>query len=179
MERRIRELENPEIKKIYVDARYKPYFLLLADTYYELKKWRECVAAYKEYEKFHSALYRHEDYEAAKILPKVINAGKEYMSDSDFIAFAKEYNKKLKEASTYEDWEARYFVALNYVVLASLDIDNAHTYLELSMEQLVNNINRLSIRQDSLLASYILPVDESIPKDIEEGNYIRKGREIV
>ena len=168
LERRIRALENPEIKKIYVDAHYKPYFLLLADTYYELKKWRECVDAYREYEKIRSALYRREDYEAAKILPKVINAAKEYMSDSAFIVFAKEYNKKLKDASTYEDWEARYFVALNYVVLASLDIDNAHTYLELSMDQLVNNINRLSIRQDSLLASYILPVDEAIPKDVAD-----------
>lgn len=166
LERRIRELENPEVKKIYVDALYKPYFLLLADTYYELKKWRECVAAYQEYEKLQSALFRREDYEATKILPKVIEAAKAYMSVPDFILFAKEYNEKLKVASTDEDWETRYFVALNYIVLAGLDNENAHDYFDLALDQLVNNISKLSIRQDSLLASYILPVDETIPKDI-------------
>lgn len=165
LERRIRELENPEIRKIYTDALYKPYFLLLADTYYELKKWKECVAAYQEYEKMQSALFRREDYEATRILPKVIEAAKAYMSVPDFIVFAKEYIEKLKAASTDEDWETRYFVALNYIVLAGLDNENAHNYFDLALDQLVNNISKLSIRQDSLLASYILPIDETIPKD--------------
>lgn len=167
IERRLKELENPEIQELYTEAHYQPYYLILAETYYQSEKWKECVQAYQDYEKNPTRLFE-KDHEAAKILPKVIHAAQKYMGSTEIVNFIKEYNQKLIKETSDEEWELRYFAAVNSVNLANLDPENRQDHLKHAFDLFTNNISKLSRRQDSLLAKYILPIDEEIPKDLND-----------
>ncbi len=165
--RRLKDLENPEIFTMYSEIHYQPYYLALSEAYYQNQNWKKCVQAYKDYEKNPVRLFI-KDRSAAQMLPKIMDAALKYMGDSEKIEFLKEYNEKFIRETSDEDWELRYFAALNYMNLSGLDTANRKFYLRKAFDVFDNNVSKLSKRQDSLVAKYILPIDEVIPKSLTD-----------
>lgn len=156
---RIRFLESNKETYQY----YGGYWLTLAESYFSNGDNVKCLEAIREYEALGTRIFRR-DYEYANILPLVIAAANEVLSETEYIAFADEYAQKILDNSDHKDWALRYFVAQTYVDLGMKTQDNA--YLENAHSILVDNVNYLVSEQRTMNSKYIAPVqDTPTPKD--------------
>jgi hypothetical protein len=146
-------------------AKYAPYWLALADTYYDLQLYKECIDSVQQYEKVQAEVFRKER-DFAKILPKVIMAiSQVYGTNQTYVNMTSSYLSKLLthlNDITAEDWALRYFAAQAYIRMAGISDKRAN--LTSAYNLLVQNITLLSHEQEKLLAKYITPIDETIPK---------------
>lgn len=167
LNKRLSELEKEDNSKLYLGAKYGPYYLLLANTYYELDQYQKCIDIFEAYENRNVRVFR-KDYDAARVIPKVINSARQVYSTKRYIEAAKKYLNLLKQETTDKNWELRYFVALTYIELAELDSANHDNYLKMAAESLLSNISYLAGEQELDLKKYAEPVNESIPKGIKK-----------
>jgi len=137
-------------------SKYGPYWLELAETYYDLEMFRECLNAAQEYEKVHAPIFR-KDKDFARLIPKIIVAA--YNVHGDGIIYrnlAAGYLRTLVDNTSDSDWALRYFAAQTYISLAS-GLTRART-LQSAYDLLINNVRVLSIEQEKVLNEYHSPV---------------------
>jgi len=158
LQRRRQSLENN--RALY--GKYGPYWLVLAETYYDLEMYRECMTAVQEYEKISSLILR-KDYDFARLIPKIIMAiSNVYGTNATYLSQTKEYLDKLIANTTDADWALRYFAAQTYISMAGASDRRSH--LTSAYDILVGVITYLSKEQEQLLAAYIAPINETIPR---------------
>jgi hypothetical protein len=143
-------------------ARYAPYWLALADIYYDLNLYQECLNSVQTYETIQSPIFR-KDFDLARVLPKAILAASNvYDNNQTYISTAKRYLQKLKDNTDESDWALRYFAAQTYISLAALNDRQAN--LQAAYDLLSENITYLSREQDKAQASYMNEI--AMPKDV-------------
>lgn len=143
-------------------SNYAPFWLLLAETYYESGLYRECLEAVARYETVQAQVLRKE-HDFAKILPKAIIAVSHVHGTSQTaISLTQSYLQKLIMHTTDSDWGLRYFAAQSYIRLAGFN--NRQANLSAAYNLLVDNVVYLSRVQENLLAKYMAPINETIPK---------------
>ena len=92
------------------------YWLKLADCYYELAKYSDCLDCVDRYNTLSTGIYR-KDFNYARFLPKVIVAARECYSGDEYITRVSEYADALLANTATEEWSARYFAAQVYLDL--------------------------------------------------------------
>jgi len=149
-------------RNLYAD--YGPYWLELANTYYQLGMYNECIQAIREYEVIQIPIFR-KDYDYAKMLPFVIiSASYVFTNPTEYSSEVEQYLRKLIDNTNESQWSLRYFAAQMYIHLAS--ISNRSRNLTSAYNLLLNNVRFLSHEQERLLNQYISQIDERIPQGI-------------
>ncbi len=161
---------------------YGGYWLILADSYYNIGNYAKCLEAIAAYEKLDIGIFRR-DYEYAEILPLAIVSASAVLNTDEYIYIASQYAEKLCVNSADRAWDLRYFAAQTYIDLYAKSGD--FTYLQKAYDVVLNNINNLIKEQQSLNAKYIAPVvEEEAPQgatkaqkaEIEKYNEMLKER---
>jgi hypothetical protein len=148
-------------RKIY--AKYALYWLELADIYYELGLYRECLNAVQEYENVQAPIFR-KDKDFARVLPKAIVAALNvYGNNTTYINLVSKYLQELVNNTSDLDWSLRYFAAQTYISLAS-DTNKARN-LQTAYDLLLNNVRVLSVEQEKVLDEYYSPVT-TVPQSL-------------
>ncbi|MCL2270938.1 MAG: hypothetical protein FWC24_06295, partial [Treponema sp.] len=142
-------------------AKYAPYWLALADIYYDLGQYQECLNSVQTYESVQAPIFR-KDFDLARVLPKaVLSALNIYNNNAEFVSIANRYLQKIKDNTDESDWALRYFAAQMYISMAA--VNNRLTNLQAAYDLLVENVTYLSREQDKLQNSYsgeiIMPAD--------------------
>lgn len=165
LNKRLAELEKDDNSKLYLGAKYGPYYLLLANTYYELGQYQNCIDIFESYENRNVRVFR-KDYDAARVIPEVIYSAKQVYGTKRYIEETQKYLNLLKNETSDKDWDLRYFAALTYIELAEVDSVNRNVYLRQAVEILLSNISYLAGEQQDDLRKYAEPLDSTIPKGI-------------
>ena len=149
---------------------FGPYWLELAECYYENEDYQKCLSAIDEYESLNIRIFRR-NYEYAKILPRGIVAAKEALPSGSYVKKAEEYCEKIIANSKSTDWASLYFVAETYMTLYA-NTQNKE-YLQSAYEILVENVNTLKEEQLKLNDVYTneikeLKIDKNLSKSRKE-----------
>jgi hypothetical protein len=143
-------------------TKYAPYWLALAEIYYDLGQFQECLNAVQIYESVQAPIFR-KDFDLARILPKaILSASNIYDNNPTYVSTAKQYLQKIKDNTDEKDWALRYFAAQAYISLAT--INERQVNLQAAYDLLVENITYLSREQDKLQKSYIAEI--AMPTDV-------------
>lgn len=156
---------------------YGPYWGLLAKTYYELGEYEDCINAINEYEKIRAKIFKV-DHEFAEVLPCVI-ISLENVYKNDPKKLKKEevkYLQLLEENVEKDNWNARYFISQMYISLSALTKNN--DYLKKAYEITKNDLNTTTIEQETWIANYLKPVDESISKLLTKSELKKRKAQI-
>lgn len=119
---------------------FGPYWLELAECYYENEDYQKCLSAIDEYESLNIKIYNR-DYEYAKVLPKGLVAAREVLPNSSYIKKAEEYCQGIIDNSKSTDWASLYYVAETYMTLYAETEDKE--YLQSAYDIVVDNVNNL------------------------------------
>ncbi|MDR2860683.1 MAG: hypothetical protein LBV66_02480 [Elusimicrobiota bacterium] len=147
--------------------KYGPFWLELADVYYKLALYQECLNAISKYETIQAPIFR-KDYDYAKVLPEAIIAASIVYKDepNTFAANAGKFGQKIIQNTNERHWSLRYFAAQTYIGIALGQ--NKETNLNAAYNLLLNNVVYLSREQEKMLNSYFNPIDEKIPPDLTD-----------
>jgi hypothetical protein len=149
---------------------YPPYYLTLADTYYEFGRFQDCINAIEQYEKSYIPIFTI-NYDYAETLTRGVVALSEVYKDNPnlYVQKTNDYLTKIANNTNSESqWLIRYFVAVSYLDLLSLVnndtarrqyLTNAYNLLEGNIRQLAGEQNRLQ-----LLTAYSNPVNATVSK---------------
>ena len=142
----------------------------LANCYFEISKYKECLDCIEEYNNLLINIYR-EDYNYAQILPKAIVAAQTvYKNDNKkYISVIKDFTDSILEntaSEKKENWSLRYFAAQSYLDLYSKT--NNKKYIESAYKIAKENATNLLEGQRDINNKYL-----SAYKDvtIEEPDY--------
>ncbi|MDR0429545.1 MAG: hypothetical protein LBH58_03585 [Tannerellaceae bacterium] len=139
-----------------------PYWLALADIYYDLEQYQECLNAIQIYESVQAPIFR-KDFDLARVLPKaILSASNIYNNNPTYVSTAKRYLQKIKDNTNEKDWALRYFAAQTYISLAAISDRRAN--LQEAYDLIVENIIYLSREQDKLQKSYAAEI--TMPEDL-------------
>ena len=155
------------------------YWLLLAESYYSIGNYAQCLDAIHSYETLSTRIFR-KDYEYAKILPLAVIASEYVLTENEFVAIAEQYAKKILDNIDTEDWDLRYFATQIYVNLYAKTQNT--TYLWDAYSVVLSNVNYLVDEQLTMNTTYTAKVqEEAIPagttKDKE--TQIKKYNQLV
>lgn len=129
------------------------YWLELADCYYELGKYEDCLTCIDTYQSLSVGIFR-KDYDYAQILPKAIVAAQETGREASVLeGFAND----IMDNTDNDDWALRYFAAQVYVDLYSRTHQKA--YLEKAYQIALDNVNELKAEQQELNRIYLADVE--------------------
>ena len=170
---------------------YGPYWLELADTYYRLEMYQDCIKSIKEYEAIQTSIFR-KDYSYAKVLPfAIISAFYIYDDPIEYSTQVTYYLEKLIENTTESQWQLRYFAAQNYLHLASTPlpwgmsgsdrqaaVTDRDRNLRAAYALLLDNVRVLSHEQEKLLLTYSNPINEKIPSDFKDER-LKQAKEVI
>lgn len=155
---RLQFLESEE--KTY--SAFGNYWLELAECYYELEDYKNCLEAINKYEDIQSNIFR-KDYYLAKIMPTVIDAAAQTFSTDEYIPVAEHYLDILINNTESNEWALRYFAAQVYVDLYT-KTQNVE-YLHKAYDLTKNNVNHLIGEQKNLNTTYTSDVKEVATPD--------------
>ena len=151
--RRIQFLEaNRETYEVF-----GPYWLTLAESYYENEDYDKCLSAIVSYEALEMHIFR-KDYDFARALPMAIVSAEYTKDDADYIIIADDYCQKILVNTSNDDWALRYFAAQIYVGLYAKTNDEA--YLRKAYDITINNVNYLVDEQRTMNITYLADVVE-------------------
>lgn len=155
---RLQFLESEE--KTY--SAFGSYWLELAECYYELEDYKNCLEAIKKYEDIQSDIFR-KDYYLAKIMPTAIDAAAQTFSTDEYISVAERYLDILINNTESNEWALRYFAAQVYVDLytKTQNIEYLHKAYDLTK----NNVNHLIGEQKNLNTTYTSDIKEVTTPD--------------
>ena len=173
--RRILFLEN----NVETYQAFGSYWLLLAESYYSIGNYAQCLDAIHSYETLSTRIFR-KDYEYAKILPLAVIASEHVLTENEFVAIAEQYARKILDNIDTEDWDLRYFATQIYVNLYAKTQNT--TYLWDAYSVVLSNVNYLVDEQLTMNTTYTAKVqEEAIPagttKDKE--TQIKKYNQLV
>lgn len=144
-------------------AAFGPYWLTLAQSYFNVGDYTKCLDAINSYETLDTRLFR-KDYDLAKTLPLAIVAASECLDENDYVEKADYYAELILNNCDQDDWELRYLVAQTYVDLCAKTGDEG--YLQKAYDIALNSVNILVSEQQLLNDSYLSDVKlQEIPKD--------------
>lgn len=152
---------------------FGPYWLALAESYYENENYAQCLNAIASYEALDMEIFRY-DYDYARVLPMGVISAEYTMEDADYIKTAAHYCQQILENTNNDDWALRYFVA-------QIDIDlysktNEQDYLRQAYDIALNNVNQLVDEQRTMNSAYLADVvEQKAPKG--ESEAAKKERE--
>ena len=178
LSRRLSELIKNDNKRLYTSAHYGPYYIGLTETYYELQKYAECIKTFQEYENKQSRIFR-KDYDAARVIPKVIYSAEKIYNSNDYTIFANQYLEKLITETTDKNWDLRYFVALTYYKLAELNPQKKSAYLEKARRIILDTISYLAGVQKTELKEYLAPISTEVPKEVIRPEDIKSYKKLI
>jgi hypothetical protein len=145
-------------------SKYGAYWLTLAETYYNLELYQECINAVKGYENIKAPIFR-KDYDYARILPfAIISLNYINTNKNSYSVEAVKYLEKIIANTNESQWALRYFVAQTYISLAN--IANKEQNLSIAFNLLLNNVRYLATEQERLLKTYSEPINESIARGL-------------
>lgn len=173
------KMENNIVRRIQLfetnNATYKgfgPYWLTLADSYYQNGDYQKCVDAIAAYETLQTRIFR-QDYELAKILPVALLSAMEIQTGDEYNATASHYLELLEQNAAYDDWSLRYFGAQGYIDLYNRTANDE--YLNRAYSLVLNNVTQLVSDQITQNETYLADLQKiSIP----EGATKTKKKEI-
>lgn len=152
---------------------FGPYWLALAESYYENENYAKCLSAVASYEALEMQIFRN-DYDFARILPMAIVSAEYTMDDTSYVAVADDYCQKILANTNNDDWALRYFAAQIYIGLYSKT--NEKSYLQKAYDITLNNVNHLVDEQRTMNATYLAEVvEQKAPKGETES--AKKERE--
>ena len=137
-------------KDTYQD--FGPYWLELVKDYYNSEDYENCIESIRQYESVSTRIFR-KDTDKANVLPMVIVAAKETLSESEYIELANSYCSEIYDNTKDDDWSLRYFVAQIYMDLNALTKDEL--YLKEAYEIALGNVNVLVDEQRTLNKTYM------------------------
>lgn len=153
VDRRIQFLEaNEETYRAF-----GPYWLTLAQSYYENERYEKCLSAIASYEALGMEIFRY-DYDYARVLPLAIVSAEHTMQDADYVETADRYCQKILENTGNDDWALRYFAAQIYTGLCAKTGERG--YLQQAYDIALNNVNQLVDEQRALNSAYLADVPE-------------------
>jgi len=133
-------------------AKYAPYWLALAEVYYDLGQYQECLRSVQTYESIQAPIFM-KDFDLARVLPKAILSASKVLGDTEaYFSLTKRYLQKIKDNTDESDWSLRYFAAQTYISIAALNDRRAN--LQAAYDLIVENIIYLSRKQDDLQKTY-------------------------
>ena len=141
------------------------YWLELAETYYEIDKYSECINAINEYNNLTINIFR-KDNNYADILPKVIIAAQNIYEGNEYVEKVNKYTEDIIANTDSKEWSIRYFAAEVYLDLYSKTNDSS--YLEKAFDIAYDNVIVLLDEQRKLNNEYIADVVEV---EVEEPDY--------
>jgi hypothetical protein len=145
-------------------SKYSAYWLTLAETYYNLELYQECINAVKSYENIKAPIFR-KDYDYARILPfAIISLNYVYTNKNTYSTEAIKYLEKIISNTNESQWALRYFVAQTYISLAP--ISNKQQNLTIAFNLLLNNVRYIATEQEKLLKTYSDPINENIARGL-------------
>lgn len=165
LSRRLSELTKADNRTLYTAAHYSPYYMGLTETYYELGKYNECIKTFQEYENKKSRIFR-KDYDAARLIPKVIYSAEKVFNTKEYTVFANKYLEKLIAETTDKNWDLRYFASLTYFKLAELNPSSKNLYLEKARTIIKDTISYLAGLQKKELKEFLEPISSEVPKEV-------------
>lgn len=136
---------------------YDPYWLSLAEHYYENGDYEKCLRAIATYQSMQIELFRY-DYAYACTLSKAILAAQHVFDDAQYIVVAEAYAADILKNTPNDDWALRYFVAQTYIDLC--ERSGEKLYLQKAYEIVRSNVNHLIDEQKSLNARYLEDVQK-------------------
>lgn len=148
-----RKLQFLKSKKEVYSA-FGSYWLEMADCYYELGQYQNCLNCVSQYESIYSDIFRY-DYQYAEFLPKAIVAAQSFYGKDKCVEVIAKYTDTLN-SPLLEDWALKYFAAQSYIDLYSRTKDV--TYLNQAYEIAKNNVNTLVPEQEKLNVAYLKEV---------------------
>ena len=128
------------------------YWLELVKDYYNSEDYENCIESIRQYESVSTRIFR-KDTDKANVLPMVIIAAKETLSEAEYIELANSYCSEIYDNTKDDDWSLRYFVAQIYMDLNILTKDEL--YLEKAYEIALGNVNVLVDEQRTLNKTYM------------------------
>lgn len=138
------------------------YWLALADSYYQNKDYRKCLAAIENYENLDIHIFR-KDYNLAKILPLVIVSSSEVLDKEEFIVTAVKYLEKLENNSDKNDWKLQYFAAQTYLDLYAKTKEIS--YMEKAYSLALSNVTYLVDEQKNMNAKFLAEIEKAEAED--------------
>lgn len=160
-------------------AAFGPYWLTMAECYYENGDYDKCLSAIGEYEALETRIFRN-DYDYARALPLAIAAAEQVLTGNEYENKVKHYVKAICDNTDNEEWALKYFAAQTYVDLFSRT--NKPEYLAEAYKIARGNVSFLLIKQSALNAEYMADVKpEPVPqgateqqrKDIDQYNALK------
>lgn len=143
-------------------AGFGPYWLLLANSYYENGNYKGCIAAIDSYEVLSTRIFR-KDYELAQTMPVVIIAAEHVFNGSEYTGTIERYLDLMLTNTANDDWALRYFAAQTYIDLYNRSSNTS--YLNKAYDLVLNNVTHLVREQLTMNEEFMADVKTmSIPK---------------
>ena len=144
--------------------KFGPYWLSLAECYFQIEEYAKCLTAVKEYESLNYRIFR-KDHEFSRIIPLAIVSIQEVEKDKEE---ANEqilhYLSALISNLETKDWSLRYFAAQTYLDLYSTTKDKS--FLDAAYKLTKDNVNYLIDQQTTLNTTYLSKIQKKpVPKD--------------
>ena len=146
------------------------YWLELAEWYYEINEFENCLMCVEKYKELASEIYR-KDMNYARILPKAIAAAQETYTGTEYVRNVERFAKEILENTDdrkAEEWATRYFVAQVYLDLYARTTNRE--YLKMAYGVVEGNVTVLVAEQLKLNKTYIDDVVEVTLEDLYNQN---------
>lgn len=132
------------------------YWLELADAYFEINKYSQCLESVEKYKELSTGIYR-KDVNYLKILPKAIVAAQKVYSGEKYIQVISGFTDDIIKNTSLDDWASRYFAAQSYLDLYSKS--KSKDYLQTAYEVILENVTVLLKNQRTVNTTYLKDVN--------------------
>ncbi|MDC7292542.1 hypothetical protein NXH67_03310 [Butyrivibrio sp. DSM 10294] len=133
------------------------YWLELADCYFELDKYADCLECVEKYNDLSIGIYK-KDTDYVQILPKAIVSAQNIYKGAKYESEISKYANAIIDNTSSKDWSTRYFAAQVYLDLYSKT--NKKEYFDKAYEYIYDNVTVLLKEQRNLNTSYLALVQE-------------------
>ena len=134
---------------------FGPYWLTLAEAYYDHEDYSKCLDAIAKYESLDIQIFRN-DYDYAQVLPLGILSAAEVLPEDEFVAKAQTYIQGIIDNTTQDNWDLRYFAAQICVDLYAKTQEQS--WLKEAYNLALNNVNSLVNKQKDANNTYMADV---------------------
>lgn len=141
---------------------YTGYWFVLAESYYEVGDYENCLLAVQSYEDLNIRIFR-KDYDYAQVLPLAIASAEKTLSPDAYIHFADEHVQYLVDNTDEQNWALRYFAALTCMDL--FERTGKAAYLDAAYTLALNGANYYAREQRSLNEAYLNDIQEISVRD--------------
>lgn len=136
---------------------FGPYWLTLADSYYQNGDYQKCLNAIASYESLSTRIFR-KDYELANVLSVALLSAMKTKSGDEYTAVACYYLELIEKNAADDNWSLRYFAAQGYIDL----------YQRTGNDEYLNKAYAIVVNNVSLLVREQLKANETYLSDLQK-----------